>query len=396
MRISTAFQHQLAVQRMQDTQSGVAKLENQISSGQRISTPSDDPVGAAQSLDLNHDNNANTQYLRNIDAAHTRLGAETNAITSATNLLQRVNTLVLQANNDSQTPATRKDIAVEVNQRLQQLVQLGNTTDANGGYIFAGTRTQTQPFELASDGSVGYAGDNGQRLAAVAPQTQIASGDSGSSVFLNIPNGNGHFAVAANSGNTGSAVAGASSFTDSSQYDNGQYSIAFTSATAYDVKDSGGATVSSGTYDPSKGGDIQFKGLQVGIAGTPAAGDSFQVGPSGTQDVFSTLGKLVDALNNKQGADLHNTLNRQLESLGQGLDNLASTQAKIGARINTLDQQKSIGGDLAVQYKTQISSIQDVDYASAISQLQLQNQSLQAAQLTFSKVQGTSLFDYLR
>ncbi len=396
MRISTAWQHQLAVQRLQDTQSSVANLENQISSGKRISKPSDDPVGAAETLDLSHVNNANTQYQRNIDAANTRLGAETNAVSSATDLLQRVHTLVLEANNGSQTPATRKDIAAEVNQRLQQLVQLGNSTDSNGGYIFAGTRTQTQPFELASNGTVSYAGDNGQRLAAVAPQTQIATGDSGTSVFMDIPNGNGHFAVSANTGNTGTAVAGSSSFTDSSQYDNGTYSIDFTSATTYDITDAGGSTVTSGTYDPSKGGDIGFKGLQVGMTGTPAAGDSFQVKPSGTQDLFTTLGNVVDTLNNKDGAALNNSLNRQLESISQGLENLSSTQAKIGARSNTLDQQKNIGGDLAVQYKTQISNIQDVDYYSAISQLQLQNQSLQAAQLTFSKVQGTSLFDYLR
>ena len=64
--------------------------------------------------------------------------------------------------------------------------------------------------------------------------------------------------------------------------------------------------------------------------------------------------------------------------------------------MNALDQQQSLNGDLSLQYQTSLSDVQDLDYYDAISKLNLQSTALQAAQMTYTKVQGSTLFDYLR
>ena len=68
----------------------------------------------------------------------------------------------------------------------------------------------------------------------------------------------------------------------------------------------------------------------------------------------------------------------------------------MGGRLNRLTQQQSTYSDLTLTYQTTLSGVQDTDMASAISQLMLQSTALQASQQTFAKVQGMSLFDYLK
>src|SRR5208282_5954267 len=108
--------------------------------------------------------------------------------------------------------------------------------------------------------------------------------------------------------NTGTGVIDAGSVTDASAWQTaattapGPYTITFTDASDYTVTDGAGATVTTGTYSSSAGGEIAFNGVQVGISGAPAAGDTFTVAASGRQGVFTTLDNLVSALNTTGGS----------------------------------------------------------------------------------------------
>ncbi|MCE5231802.1 MAG: flagellar hook-associated protein FlgL [Mizugakiibacter sp.] len=398
MRISTTWMQQQAVNSMLDRQVDLAATQQQVATGKRILAPSDDPAGSARALDLAHFDATNTQYTRNIDAASGRLAMEEQALAAAGDVLQRVRDLAIQGNNATQTNETRHDIALELRQRLDQMVQIANSRDANGEYLFAGNATRTQPF-VQSPAGVAYAGDQGQRRVATAPGETTATGDPGSDVFQLVPTGNGTFAVAAAAGNAGTAVVGATQVSDISAWDGGTYSIQFTAPDTWQVLDGGGATVASGSY--AGNGTIAFKGVQVAISGTPAAGDSFQVAPSATRDVFATLRDLADALdtpvaNDHDRAALNERVNRALENLDQASGRAVEVRARVGARMNALDQQKTVNAGVGVQVKATLSGIQDLDYASAVSKLNLQLLGLQASQQAFVKVQGLSLFDYLR
>jgi flagellar hook-associated protein 3 FlgL len=357
-------------------------------------------VGAARALDLTHLGTDTAQYQRNITSANARLGLEDQSLSNVTNVLGRVRTLLLQAANGSQTDETRGDIAAEMVQLRQQLLGQANSKDGQGDYIFAGNRTGTEPF--ASQGSVTYVGDDGQRMVAAGPGLQIATGDPGSAVFGNIPSGNGTFAVSASTANTGSVVAGSTTVSNPnanpSAWDGGSYSIVFTAADTFEVQDGVGTVLDTGTYDPIKGGSITFRGAQVAFQGTPDVGDSFALGASQPQSVFATLDNIINVLQTPNGGDskMQNAINTQFSSLDQAIDNISRTRGKVGARMNALDQQSGLNDDLSLQYKSTLSDVQSVNYYDAISQLGAQTTALQAAQQTFTKVQGSKLFDYLR
>lgn len=398
MRISTSWMAQQSVNSMLNGQANMSDLQNRINSGKRIVQPSDDPVGASRALELSHMTADVAQYQRNITSANARLALEDSALSSSTDALNRVRTLVLEGINGSQTDETRADVAAELTQIRQQLMGLANGKDAAGDYLFSGNQTGSQPFSI-QNGAVVYAGDNGQRMIAAGPGMQVATGDAGSSVYMNIPTGNGTFQATATAGNTGKGVLGKLSVNDASQWDSGNYSIVFTAPDTYEVRDvnNGNAVVSTGTYKNDGNDVISFKGVQIAMAGAPAVGDSFSVSPSGQQDIFTSLGKIIDALKMPGGgADMQNALNEQLNNLDQSMGVITQTRAAIGGRMNALDQQQSLNSDLTLQYQSALSDVQDLDYYSAISQLNLQSTALQAAQLTYTKVQSSTLFDYLR
>ncbi len=397
MRVSTSWMQQQSVNTMLDRQGDLSHLQNQLGTGKRINQPSDDPVGAANALELGHLSADTAQYQRNISAANGRLGLEEQSLASVGNVLGRVRVLLLQAANGTQTDETRNDIADEMVQLRHQLLGQANSKDSQGDYIFAGNRTGSAPFVSQTSG-VSYVGDDGQRMVAAGPGLQVATGDPGSDLFMRVPTGNGTFAVSATAGNTGTAVAGASSVTDASAWDGGSYSIVFTAADAYEVRDSGGAVIDSQAYDPANGGAIAFRGIQVAVSGTPATGDSFAVAPSGSQDMFTTLDNIIGTLRQTGGgnAAAQNALNTQFANLDQSIDVMTRARAGIGARMNALDQQGALNDDLSLQYQSTLSDVQDLNYYEAVSKLNLQQASLQAAQLTYTKLQGSTLFDYLR
>ncbi|MBN8735153.1 MAG: flagellar hook-associated protein FlgL [Xanthomonadales bacterium] len=395
MRISTTWAQQRAINDILNRQSDLSDTQAHVASGKRIMNASDDPVAAAQVLKLQHVEAANQQYSRNIDSASNRLGLEETSLDQVTGILQRVRTLALQGTNASQTRDDRTAAASELRQLFSQLVQTTNATDAQGDALFAGNAVRATPFVQGAGFSVSYAGDDGQRMVAAAPGMQVATGDPGSNLFMDIPAGNGRFAVAAGASNTGSVVVGASSVTDMQAYVPGNYTITFTAADQWQAKDSSGTIVANGNYDGS--GAIAFNGMQISLDGNAAVGDTLQVQGGATQDMFSSIGKLIDTFENTPpGPASANIVNRQIEGIDQSLQRVLDVQARVGARMNTLDTQKSTSGDLSVQNQSAISQLGDLDMASAISKLNLQSVALQAAQQTYVKVQGMSLFDYLK
>lgn len=398
MRISTSWSAQQSVNTMLDRQYDLSQTQLALGNGKAIQTPSDNPAAAARAVDVSSASAQNDQYTRNIQSANTKLANEESTLSSAGDILDRIRTLTLEGMNGTQTDESRQSIATELRQTLGQLVSLGNTKDGQGEYIFAGSRTSTQPFTI-SDLSVSYGGDQNQRMVAAAAGLQVATGDSGSDVFMSIRGGNGTFVTSAAAANTGTAVVGATSVTDASQWDGGSYTVNFTSPTTYEIHDATnptGPALSTGTYSGDSG-TIDFKGAQLNVTGTPATGDSFAVGPSSSQDVFSTVAGIINAFEAPGGgAAMSNQINAQLQSLDQAQTSFTDTRTKIGARMNILDQQTQISADTSLQYASTLSDLTELDVASAASKFSQQQAALDAAQQSYVKMQNLSLFNYLK
>ncbi len=398
MRVSTPQIFRLGVDSIQSQQAAVSKTTLQMASGKRILVPSDDPTGAVQGLALQGAIDTTEQYQKNAILAQARLQYEESLLEGAGNNLQRVRELALQGNNDTLANQDRGFIASELRQRLDELLTLANSRDANGEYLFAGTRSHTRPFS-AGGGGFTYAGDTRQRLLQISPNRRVAIGDPGQDVFMAIPNGNGTFVVQDNPANTGTGVIDPGSVTDPGAWVPDTYTISFTTPDTYEVRDSGGALVSNAGY--VSGATIAFNGIQTSISGSPQTGDAFTIAPSTSQDVFSTYQDLIDALENPDGtaagqARFHNSVNRVLTDLDQAIGNILDVRAGVGARLNVLDSQRDINEGAVLTLKETLSQTQDLDYAEAVSRLKSQLAGLQAAQQSYIQFQRLSLFDYLR
>ena len=399
MRISTAAFSQQTIDLINDKTAQLAITQAQLSSGLKVNSPADDPVAAVHILQINQAIAQTAQYGRNADAANARLSNEDSTISNITNLLQRVRDLTVQANSGSADATSRAAIATELDQDMNQLMDLANTRDANGEYLFSGLTTQVQPFSVGAGGSVVYAGDQGTRMLQIGQTQKVADTDNGFQVFQNIPAGNGYFTTTTPAANTGTVSVGTTSVSSASAWVPGTYTITFGANGAYTVTDAGNNTVSTGTY--TDGGTISFNGANVSLKGTPSAGDAVSVKTAGSQDIFSTLSQLTTALRSTinspaQSAQYATTLGNTLSQLDQAMSHLDDVRATVGSRVNAVTTAKSTGQSSTVDLQTSLSQLQDLDYASAIGKLTVQQTGLQAAEAAYAKISQLSLFDYIK
>jgi flagellar hook-associated protein 3 FlgL len=187
MRLATAMIFERGVSAMLKKQSQVSKTELQLATGNRVLSPADDPTAAARILDLNRQIDTVSQHQRNIERAASRLGLEDITLESVGNLLQRVRELTVQAANGDLSAENRAAIGYELVELRDEILGLANTRDANGEYLFSGLMGDTQSFTDTGGGTVTYNGDQGQRLLRIGFDRQIADGDNGFDVFVNIP-----------------------------------------------------------------------------------------------------------------------------------------------------------------------------------------------------------------
>ena len=402
MRISTNQLQQQGINSMLEQQGKLSKTQLQVSTGRRILTPADDPAAASQVLGLTQQKEVVGQYQSNADAARARLSLEESALVGVGDLLRRVRELAVQANNAPLSNSDRASIAQEVRQRLDELLSLSNTKDGNNEYLFAGYQGLTQAFTPNTAGSFDYNGDEGQRYLQIGPNRQVAVGDSGTSVFRAIRNGNGIFTTQENSANTGTGIIDPGTVNGTFVPDT--YALAFiqvlpTDPVTYTVTGVTSGLVASGTY--TSGSSINFNGVQTSVSGTPANGDSFSITPSANQDIFTTVQNFARGLETAistpaSQAHFNNTMNRTLTDLDRSLDNVIDIRTRVGSRLNAIDSQKDFNDSFKLQLQETLSNLQDLDYAEAVSRLNLQITGLQAAQQSFIKIQGLSLFNFLR
>lgn len=521
MRISTGQMQLSGLNNMLEQQSRLLKTQQQLATGNRILSPADDPTATAKIVGLDQTLQVTEQFQKNINFARSRLELEESVLAGVKDSLDRVRELAVQANNSTLTNEDRSSLAVEVRQRLSELLGLANTQDAGGEYIFSGYQGNTQPFTATASGPFAYNGDDGQRFIQIGSSRQIAVTDSGTSTFRAIRNGNGTFTTFDNQSNTGSGIIDPGSVSDPTLIDGDTYNISFFAATTatgtlsysddpttadnlgytlaingttvyttneadatpvntlaelaaeinndtgttgvrayvdgtslylantsptstpisitetmsgasdgdldgltgyfgssltgttspsntttlnsaadfYLVEDNSNNVETSGAYTDS--GSIAFNGIQTNVRGTPHVGDQFTISPSLNQDVFSTVRNLAVALENG-GVDtpddlarLNNAINRFFSDVDRSMDVVSQTRSQVGSRLNALDTQESLNEDFSLRIKETLSNLQDLDYTEAITRLNQQQVALEAAQQSYIRIQGLSLFNFL-
>ncbi len=167
---------------MRDLQSNlkrVDRLNNQLSTGKKIIQPSDDPVGALRSMQLQTIIKENEQYVDNIDQALDWIDISEMAFDHLDQSLSRIRELAIYGANDSLEPSQRESIADEVTELGNYLVQVANTTIGNR-YVFSGYQTDTKPYE---DYTQTYQGDGEDLKVEISKSVKIEYSVPGNKIF---------------------------------------------------------------------------------------------------------------------------------------------------------------------------------------------------------------------
>ncbi|MDA8189248.1 MAG: flagellar hook-associated protein FlgL [Dehalococcoidales bacterium] len=187
MRITHNMLSDTTLRNLNKNMERLDRLQDELTSGQRIGAPSDDPIGAAAAVQFRGTLDEIDQFIRNADAADSWLGATDSAFDAVTSTLQRARELAVQGGNDTLSPSDKQKAAYEVSQLLDQAIALGNSTYA-GQFLFAGYKVSTAPFSPVGSPptSVTYNGDAGQISRQIDNQSTVIVNTPGSTAFPQI------------------------------------------------------------------------------------------------------------------------------------------------------------------------------------------------------------------
>ncbi len=194
MRIATSMISGLAISQIETLDGNVSNLQTEVSTGQRISQPEDDPTAVGQLINLQTEQQTLAQYEQNTNTALNISQASTSALTDLKTISDRATEIAtLGSSTESATSSTA--YGTETNQLLEQAVQSANTT-LSGSYLFGGTASGAAPFQVTRDTNgnitaVTYVGSTTTTpsipvtsAATVSPYTSVATNE-GLADFLN-------------------------------------------------------------------------------------------------------------------------------------------------------------------------------------------------------------------
>ena len=393
MRISTAGFQNRTLDLIQQKQADLARTQEQLASGQRLTSSADDPAAAARGVALDSALEQVTRYQSNIQRVRERLVGEEAALDEVTDVLNNVRQLAVQAGGSAIDASAAQAIAGQIRSQLADLYGIANRQGADGQALFGGTRAVDQAFSATGTGTT-YHGNGQSRDVRIGPGHSVADGDTGRAVFMDIPVG---VTVQADPTNTGTAALTGVSADATTTPSDLPWTVQFAGGD-WTVTGDSGAVLGTGSYASDEA--FVVNGVSLQFANAPADGDRFTLQPAGQQDVFSRLDQIATALEGFDGssagrAQLTTVLYAGLEQVETATDHIIDTRASVGNRLQSLDRAESSHEGVAVELMSTLSELRDVDIAEAASRLSLQITALEAAQQTLVRVQGLSLFRLL-
>ncbi len=408
MRISTNQLYDRSIQSVLDNQADLSDIQQQLASGKKLLRPSDDPVGAATVIRLTEEIELIEQYKKNSNLLTNGLEQEETVLSSINSAVNRARVLMVQSGNGIIGVNDRKAIGIEIAQIRDQVFDLMNSRNPAGEYIFAGFQSGSPAFNYnpsATGNKYSFAGDQGQNKIQISDTVSLAINNSGQDVFENVlARLKANISGSAGATDISLKVQGQSAFDifHKANYDatapaNNEYQVSVISATQAQVTNVGTGAVLD-TIDFSSGDALLYKGLELEFTGGPGDSVNFRLEPPEKKNIAETLNDFVNVLNNEGVSDVNfsEAITDVLTGVDNALTNINNAMSSIGGKLNVTDSVFASNLDLEISNKSARSNIEEVDYAEAVSELSRQETALEAAQATFARVTGTSLFDFIR
>jgi len=160
MTISTTQLFSRGVQLMNKQQTDLASIQEKVATGKELVRPSDSPDLAVNIARIKSTIGQLDSYKDSLNSVNDRLRIEESYVEGAKDVLIKLKQLTIQGANAAMSGRDREVLAVEVDELVAEMRNLANGTDANGNFLFAGSRVSDPPYAEDDDGVIRYQGDN--------------------------------------------------------------------------------------------------------------------------------------------------------------------------------------------------------------------------------------------
>ncbi|WP_324603221.1 flagellar hook-associated protein FlgL [Salibacterium aidingense] len=368
MRVTQSMLAQNSLRHISQSFDRMGNLQDQLSTGKKITRASQDPVVAMNGMRYRTQVTEVEQFQRNSGEVYNWMDSTDSALDKTTEALQRVRELTTQAANDSYEEGQRGNIAEEVSQLFDHIVSMGNT-QSNGKYIFNGANTTNPPidedgFDVGAD-TLDGAGED------VLSQHQITMDGK---VYTHA---GGDDAVYENEDGTQIQVLD-------------ENTVAYTDAEDnIEELDASDVVVSQTDAVSTNQDDVEIELLKgVTIKANSRPQNTFN------NALFGDLKELEQKLNDPdtEGEDLTGFI----DTIDSHINNTVNERAEVGARLNRVEMIESRLGEQEVTAERIMSENEDADMEKVITDLMSQENVHQAALSSGARIIQPTLMDFLR
>jgi flagellar hook-associated protein 3 FlgL len=394
-RISSFHNYQVVQNDLRRQENKVHHNQAQLASGKKLISAGDNPLATHYIQNVAQQEEQLRQYVDAISLVRTRLEHQEVIVANSEEFADHAKRTVMEMINGAFSPEDRLAKRRELEELSNNFLNLVNTQDEAGNYIFAGTKPKNQPFFRDNAGNVSYVGDDYQRKMKISNSMEMPFNNPGSKLFMEIDNPFGNYEPNYQL-NEGSELL-LERATNSDPSDAASYRLTFVDMGAgqfgYQLERNGSA-VQSGEFDPQTG--IRFDGLTIYPKGQITKGDVIELSPRSTFSIFESLQQAMNyATESVSDASATAKLHQLTEELHAAFIHLNKVRTDLGARMQTLDLQQDQHQDFKISLAKSKSSFEDLDYADAVIEFNENSRALQASQLAFGKTKDLTLFNYV-
>ena len=412
MRITNNLIADHVLNNIQKGMGRVYDLQNQLSTGKKFQKPSENPVDMSRALRVNEQISKGDQYSRNLEVMAPMLQQTDSVLAEITSQLNNAEVLAKQYLNASSND-NYDLLASNVNEIIDGVINLSNS-NYNGKYVFGGFNTTNAPFTREGD-LIRYNGTDDVLSVDISENNSIDVSVPGCNIFTT------HQILGTNdigttndvmmpepTSNTFSITVGTKTAV------NITVGTGTSDITLQDIADrinTSGAEVTAYIKESDHGYKLKLVSNFVGEDGEVTIADT---GADITGGLLKTLG-LVDDTNQTAGSQndfskgvldkmvsLYNKMTNnnqdiddELSGLDSGRDNVLLNYSKVGIMAQNVEQKQSLMVDMKLKQQELLSSIEDVDYAEVMTELNKEMTAYQAAIQAGARVVMPSLLDYI-
>ncbi len=400
MKVSTQQFYDKSLNNLQKAQSEAAKSNEQLSTGKALVRPSDDTLKLRSVANIDRAISAVENHNSNVDSLMNRFSLEESIVLSATDVSARLKELAIQASNATYSYDDRRIMATEARSLRNHLFALANSKDTNGGAMFGGSRTSSDPFIELVDGRVSYVGDDQVLKVEVGEDRLLSKNRPGLQVFAGVIRTD----HAGDEENVGFFDV-IDDFVDSLK--NPRKTEITISVDG--ISDNNGSLIINGV-EISQVADrpgvdevvrlINLESDRTNVIASLGANGELKVenkdGFEGDEIVFGDEPGLFLNISGSVGPSKESKLwERSISEISSLHDSLSVAIGRLGSELNSAEYQKDLNLNAEVRLKQLKSTEVDVDFAEVVSRFNAELARLEASQAAFAKLSRLSLFEYL-